>query len=133
MSMSDPISDLLTRIRNGSQARKEYIECPWSRTNEKIAEVMVAEGFLKDLNVVELDAPKKTLRVWIRYDRRHQPVLQGIRRISRPSYRVYVGAKAIPAVRGGLGVSIVSTPSGIMPNREATKKNVGGELLCSVW
>ena len=133
MSMTDPIADLLTRVRNGSAARKEYIECPWSKTKQRLAEVMVAEGFLKDVNVVEGDGPKKVLRVWIRFDRRHAPVIQGIRRVSRPSHRVYVGAKSMPSVRRGLGVNIVSTPQGIMPDREATRKNIGGELLCSVW
>lgn len=133
MSMTDPIADLLTRIRNGSRARKEYVECPWSKTKQRIAEVMVAEGFLKDINVADPDSPKKILRVWIQYDRQHQPVIQGLQRKSRPSHRIYVGAKSMPSVRGGLGVNIVSTPEGILPDREATKKNVGGELLCSVW
>jgi len=133
MSMTDPIADLLTRIRNGSGARKEYIECPYSRVKEQLAKVMVAEGFLKDINVVDVDSSKKSLRVWIRYDRRHQPVIQGIRRVSRPSHRVYVGAKSMPSVRGGLGVNILSTPAGILADREAARKNVGGELLCSVW
>jgi len=133
MSMTDPIADFLTRVRNGSRARKEYIECPYSKVKEKIAEVMVAEGFLKDINVVDLDAARRTLRVWIRYDRRNQPVIQGIRRVSRPSHRVYVGAKSMPTVRGGLGVNILSTPAGLLADREATRKNVGGELLCSIW
>jgi len=133
MSMTDPIADFLTRVRNGSRARKEYIECPYSKVKEKLAEVMVAEGFLKDLNVVDIDAARRTLRVWIRYDRRHQPVIQGIRRVSRPSHRVYVGAKSMPRVRGGLGVNILSTPAGLLADREAARKNLGGELLCSIW
>ncbi len=133
MSMTDPIADLLTRIRNGSRARKEYIECPWSRIKERVAAVMVAEGYVKDTNVVDLDGNKKNLRVWLSYDRNQEPVIQGIQRVSRPSYRIYVGAKSMPTVRAGLGVNIVSTPAGIMPDREAAKKNVGGELLCSIW
>jgi small subunit ribosomal protein S8 len=133
MSMTDPIADLLTRVRNGAKARKEYIECPWSKVKQSLVEVMIAEGFLKDVNVVEIDGNKKALRVWLRYDRSHRPVIQGLRRVSRPSHRVYVGAKSMPSVRRGLGVNILSTPSGILPDREATKQNVGGELLCSIW
>jgi small subunit ribosomal protein S8 len=133
MSMTDPIADLLTRIRNGSNARKEYIECQFSHVKEHLARVMIAEGFLRDVDVVDLGEAKKGLRVWIRYDRQHQPVIQGIRRISRPSHRVYVGAKSMPSVRRGMGVNILSTPAGIMADREATRMNVGGELLCSVW
>jgi small subunit ribosomal protein S8 len=133
MSMTDPIADLLTRVRNGSKARKEYIECPWSKVKERLVEVMIAEGYLKDVNVVDLGDGKKNLRVWIRYDRRQQPVIRGIRRVSRPSHRVYVGAKSMPSVRRGMGVNILSTPSGIVPDREASRLNVGGELLCSIW
>ncbi len=133
MSMTDPIADLLTRVRNGAKARKDYVEMPWSRVKQKLVEVMIAEGFLKDLNVVDIDDKKKSLRVWIRYDKAQKPVIQGIRRVSRPSQRIYVGAKSMPSVRRGLGVNIVSTPSGIMPDREATRLNVGGELLCSIW
>ncbi len=133
MSMTDPIADLLTRVRNGAKARKEYVEMPWSKVKQRLVEVMIAEGFLKDLNVVDLDETKKSLRVWIRYDRANRPVIQGIRRVSRPSQRVYVGAKSMPSVRRGLGVNILSTPSGIFADREASRLNVGGELLCSVW
>lgn len=133
MSMTDPIADLLTRVRNGAKARKEYVEMPWSKVKQRLVEVMIAEGFLKDLNVVDLDETKKCLRVWIRYDRANRPVIQGIRRVSRPSQRVYVGAKSMPSVRRGLGVNILSTPSGIFTDREASRLNVGGELVCSVW
>ncbi len=133
MSMTDPIADLLTRVRNGAKARKEYVEMPWSKVKQRLVEVMIAEGFLKDLNVVDVDDAKKDLRVWIRYDRANRPVIQGIRRVSRPSHRVYVGAKSMPSVRRGLGVNILSTPAGIFPDREASRLNVGGELLCSVW
>ncbi len=133
MSMTDPIADLLTRVRNGAKARKDFVEMPWSRVKQKVVEVMIAEGFLKDVNVVDIDDAKKSLRVWIRYDQAQRPVIQGIQRVSRPSQRIYVGAKSMPSVRRGLGVNIVSTPSGIMPDREATRLNVGGELLCSIW
>ena len=133
MSMTDPIADLLTRIRNGAGARKDYIECPWSKIKERLAAVLVAEGYLKDINVVEGDGNKKDLRVWLQYDASNAPVITGLRRVSRPSQRIYVSAKTMPSVRKGLGVNVLSTPAGIIADREAVKKNVGGELLCSVW
>ncbi len=133
MSMTDPIADLLTRVRNGVHARKEFIDCPWSVIKENIAKVMVAEGFLQEVSLVEAGAVKKELRVWLRYDQANRPAITGVRRISRPSQRIYVGAKAMPRVRAGLGIHIVSTPLGVLVDREATRRNVGGELLCSVW
>ena len=133
MSMTDPIADLLARVRNGARARKEYIDCPWSVIKERVARVMVDEGFLQECSVVELTANKKDLRVWLRYDNAQRPAINGLKRVSRPSARIYVGADAMPKVRGGMGISIVSTPLGVLVDREAVKRNVGGELLCSVW
>jgi small subunit ribosomal protein S8 len=132
MSMTDPIADLLTRIRNGARARKEYVDCPWSRLKERVVRVLVTEGFLQNSSVVE-NGSKRDLRVWLRYDDAHRPVISGISRVSRPSRRVYLGAKDIQPVRKGMGIHIVSTPLGILVDREATKRNVGGEVLCSVW
>lgn len=132
MSMSDPIADLLTRIRNGAHARKDQVDVPWSRVKARIAGVLVAEGYLKEATVVE-DGGHKVLRVWLRYDSDNRPVITGIQRVSRPSLRVYVGAQEIPQVRRGLGINLVSTPAGIVTDREARKLNVGGELICSVW
>ena len=133
MSMTDPIGDLLARVRNGAHARKESIDCPWSVIKERIARVMVAEGFLRDCSVVELGKGKKDLRVWLSYDGGQRPVINGLRRVSKPSARVYVGASEMPKVRGGMGISIVSTPQGVLVDREAVRRKVGGELLCSVW
>ena len=132
MAMTDPIADLLTRIRNGAQARKEQVDVPWSRVKTRLVEVLTAEGYLKEHSIVEQDG-HRVLRVWLRYDAQHRSVISGLKRVSRPSLRVYVGADAIPAVRGGLGVNIVSTPAGILSDREARKRHVGGELMCSVW
>jgi small subunit ribosomal protein S8 len=132
MAMSDPIADLLTRIRNGVQARKEYVECPWSRIKERIVRVLVAEGFVSDCSVIE-DRRKKNLRVWLRYDDQNRPAITGLRRVSRPSLRVYVGADSMPSVRRGMGVNIVSTPLGVLPDREAARRHVGGEVICAVW
>jgi small subunit ribosomal protein S8 len=133
MSMTDPIADLLVRVRNGVHGRKESIDCPWSAIKEHVARVMVQEGFLREVSVVELAPTKKDLRVWLRYDDNHRPAITGLKRISRPSARIYVGAKSMPRVRGGMGVNIVSTPLGVLVDREAVRRNVGGELLCSVW
>lgn len=132
MPTTDPIADLLTRLRNGAQARKEYIDCPWSKIKESIVRVMIAEGFLQDCSVIERGA-KKDLRVWLRYDQQHRSVIVGLKRISKPSLRVYVQVGSMPKVRRGMGISILSTPVGILADREAARRNVGGELLCSMW
>jgi len=130
--LTDPIADLLTRIRNASDAHKERVDVPWSKIKERIVGVLVEEGFLKDCAVVG-EGPEKELRIGLRYDAARRPVITGIRRVSRPSLRVYVGAESAPQVRRGLGVSILSTPQGILPDRLAREKKVGGEVLCSIW
>lgn len=132
MPTTDPIADLLTRVRNGAQARKEYIECPWSAIKESLVRVLIAEGYLQDCSVIERGG-KKDLRVWLRYDDQHRPVISGIKRVSRPSLRVYVQVRSMPKVRGGMGINVLSTPEGIVVDREAVRRKVGGELLCSVW
>jgi len=132
MAMTDPIADLLTRIRNGNQARKERVDAPWSRTKEAIARVLVSEGFLRDCTIVG-EGVRKQLRIALKYDDQRRPVITAMRRVSRPSLRVYVGRKDIPAVRGGLGINVLSTPAGILVDRDAKHRGVGGELLCSVW
>ena len=130
--MTDPIADLLNRIRNGMGARKASVDVPWSREKEAIARVMVEEGYLGGSSVVEA-SPRNVLRIELRYGDDRRPVITGLRRISRPSLRVYVGAKEIPAVRKGLGVNILSTPRGILVDRVARRENVGGEVICTVW
>lgn len=132
MSMTDPIADLLTRIRNANQARKEVVDVPWSIQKEAIVRVAVDEGFLSSFSIVE-DGVKRTLRVALRYDNNHRPVIKVVKRVSRPSLRVYVGAKEIEPIRGGLGIHILSTPEGVLVDREARKRNLGGEVICSIW
>jgi small subunit ribosomal protein S8 len=132
MGMTDPIADLLTRIRNGAHARKEQVDVPWSRVKARLVEVLTAEGFLKEHSIIE-QGGHRLLRVWLKYDSQNKPVIVGLKRVSKPSLRVYVGAREIPAIRRGLGVNILSTPAGIITDREARKQNVGGELMCSVW
>ncbi len=131
--LTDPIADMLTRIRNGTQARKATVDMPWSRHKEAIAKVLVDEGYLESVAAVDGDAVKRTLRIGLRYDDRRRPVINGVKRISRPSLRVYVGAGEIPDIRRGLGVNVLSTPNGVLVDREARKQGVGGELLCTVW
>lgn len=132
MSMTDPIADLLTRIRNGNRARKERVDVPWSTLKEAVARVLIAEGFLREATVVG-EGTARVLRLVLKYDEQRRPVISGIERVSRPSLRVYVGKEEIPAVRGGLGINVLSTPAGVLVDREAKQRGVGGELLCTVW
>jgi small subunit ribosomal protein S8 len=130
--MTDPIADLLTRIRNAASARKVSVDVPWSRRKEEIARVLVEEGYLDGASVVE-GTPRNILRVELRYDAQRRPVISGLRRVSRPSLRVYVGVEEIPAVRQGLGVNVLSTAKGILVDRVARREHVGGEVICTVW
>jgi len=130
--LTDPIADMLTRIRNGASARKEVVDVPWSRHKEAVARVLVEEGYLGSAASVG-DLPHRTLRIELRYDSSRRPVITGIRRVSRPSLRVYVGRDEIPSVRKGLGVNVLSTPKGVLVDREARRQGVGGEIVCKVW
>jgi small subunit ribosomal protein S8 len=130
--MTDPIADLLTRIRNATGARKANVDVPWSRQKEEITRVLVEEGYLEGLTVVDGE-PRRVLRIDLRYDAQRRSVITGIRRVSRPSLRVYVGVKNIPAVRRGLGVNVLSTSKGVMVDRTARRENLGGEVICTVW
>ena len=132
MAMTDPIADLLTRVRNANQARKERVDVPWSRTKDAIVRVLIAEGFLRDCAVIG-EGVRKQLRLVLKYDDQRRPVISGMKRVSRPSLRIYVGKETIPLVRGGLGINVLSTPQGVLVDREARRRGVGGELLCSVW
>ncbi len=132
MGMTDPIADMLTRIRNATLARHDKAEMPWSRVKEGIARVLLAEGYVRDV-VVGGEGPRKTLTVLLRYTDDGMPAISGLRRVSRPGMRVYTPAAEAPVVRRGLGVSILSTPAGLLPDREARRRNVGGEVICEVW
>jgi small subunit ribosomal protein S8 len=130
--LTDPIADMLTRIRNATQARKATVDMPWSRHKEAIAKTLVDEGYLESAGSAD-EGGSHVLRIGLRYDERRRPVIIGIKRVSRPSLRVYVGADQIPAIRRGLGINVLSTPKGVLVDREARKQGVGGELLCTVW
>jgi small subunit ribosomal protein S8 len=128
--MTDPISDMLTRIRNAHAALLPAVEIPYSKIKENIAGILKKEGYINDVAVEGKTA--KTIKLKLKYSGR-KPVIEGLRRISTPGLRNYVGATEIPRVRNGLGISIISTSQGVMSGQEAKKKNVGGELLCHVW
>lgn len=132
MSMSDPISDLLTRIRNANMAYLERVEVPNSRVKQDILNILKEEGFIKNFRLVD-DRKCGVLRVYLKYGSARERVISTLLRISKPSLRVYVGKKDIPLVIGGLGICILSTPKGIMTGQHARRVGVGGELLCKVW
>ena len=134
MNVSDPIADMLTRIRNAVAARHDTVLIPSSNMKVAIATVLKNEGFIKDYAVVaEEGKAQANLKVDLGYGGRKQPVLNGLQRISKPGLRVYVQRNEIPRVYGGLGIAILSTPKGIMTGQEARRQAVGGELLCYVW
>ena len=133
MTVSDPIADMLTRIRNAHMARHEVLLVPASKTKLAIAQLLKEQRFIQDFDTVRSATPQRVLRIRLAYGARGEPAIQGLRRISRPGLRVYVQKEEIPRVFGGLGVAIVSTSQGIMPGREARRRKIGGELLCYVW
>lgn len=130
MSMQDPISDMLTRLRNGTMAMLKEVSMPSSKMKEAIAKVLKEEGFIADYSV-EGDV-KKTLTIELKYFKR-QSVIEDLERVSKPSCRLYCGSKDIPRVKDGMGIAILSTPKGILSGSDAAKQNVGGEILCYVW
>jgi len=132
MYMTDPIADMLTRIRNASTAHHEFVDIPASRLKQNLGQILKEQGFVKDAEVLK-DSRYPTLRLHLRYTGNREPVITGIRRVSKPGQRIYAKAAAMPRVLGGLGVAIVSTPQGLMTEREARRRNVGGEVLCYVW
>jgi small subunit ribosomal protein S8 len=132
MSLSDPISDMLNRIRNASEAGLKTTDISHSRMKGEIAVILKKEGYLRDVSV-EGEGREKVIRVVLKYDATRKPTIRGLRRISKPGLRRYVGFDQIPLVLGGMGVSVLSTPAGLMTDTEARQKRVGGELLCQVW
>ncbi len=132
MSMTDPIADFLSRIRNGIRARKQLVECPRSNIKLRLAEILRDEGFLQSVASSE-DQKQGMLKLQLRWDGRNSNVITGMHRVSRPGQRAYVPATKVPRVRNGLGIAILSTSQGVMTDREARTKGVGGEVLCEVW
>ena len=133
MTMSDPIADMLTRIRNANTAKHDTVDVPSSKMKLAIAEILLKEGFIKSYEIIE-EGNFKTIRIALKYGAdKNQRIITGIMRISKPGLRVYAGAEDMPKVLGGLGVAIVSTNKGVMTDKEARALNIGGEVLCFVW
>lgn len=132
MSMSDPIADFLTRIRNACHASHEEVNIPASRLKGHIAEIMKSEGYIEDCTLVP-DKLQGMLVVKLRYDSAGRPVIRGLKRESRPGRRVYVASEKLPKVRNGLGTAILTTSHGVMTDRQARREKVGGEFICSIW
>ncbi len=131
MTMTDPIADMLTRVRNAQTARHETVTVPSSRIKREIARILKSEGFIEDFETA--DNPHRDLKIRLRYSGKREPVVSGIKRVSKPGLRIYVKSREMPRILGGLGIAIVSTPQGLMTANEARRANVGGEVLCYVW
>jgi small subunit ribosomal protein S8 len=132
MSQTDPIAEMLTRIRNAAHARHAEVELPHSRLREAIARVLAAEGFLHSVSTSG-EGHHRKLVLGLRYTEDRQPVIRGLQRVSRPGLRRYAGFSNMPRIRAGLGINVVSTPLGVMTDREARRRKVGGEVLLAVW
>ena len=130
--MTDPIADMLTRIRNALMVNKETVEIPSSNMKKAIADIMLAEGFVSDVKLVE-DGYNGKLVVTLKYAAKKQPVINGLKRVSKPGLRSYAGVENMPTVMNGMGVAVISTNKGIMTDKQAKAANVGGEVLCYIW
>ena len=129
---SDPIADMLTRVRNAIQARHPKVDVPASKLKTEIARILKEEGYITNFKVAE-EGAKKTIKIYLKYAANNSPVISKIERVSKPGCRVYVGHNEIPRVLGGLGINILTTPKGVMTGRQARKQGLGGEILCEVW
>jgi small subunit ribosomal protein S8 len=133
MSMTDPIADMLTRIRNGIMSRKARVQMPASRLKQHIAEILKSEGFIIDCRRVEAPNVHPVLQVDLKWTPDNKCVIEGLRRVSKPGQRKYVGKEDIPRVRGGQGIAILTTSKGVMSDRSARKSAIGGEVICEIW
>jgi len=129
---TDPIADMLTRIRNANMVRHEFVLLPWSKMNLAIVRTLKEEGFIDNYEVLK-SKPARMVKVYLKYTDKNQPVILGLKRISKPGLRVYASRSEIPRVYGGVGIAILSTSKGVMTGQRAWKQHLGGELLCYVW
>ena len=132
VSVTDPIADMLTRIRNSNTARQDRVDIPGSKIKRSIAEILKREGYVRDYAWID-DGRQGTIRIYLKYGPQKESVINGVKRISKPGLRVYAKKEEVPRVLGGLGIAILSTPEGIITDREARAKGVGGEVICYVW
>lgn len=133
MAVNDPIADFLTRIRNSTRAEHRYVDVPWSKLKQTLAEILKNQGFVENVLVKVDECQRGTIRLFLKYSNGRRPVIQGLKRISKPGLRKYVGHQEIPRFYGNMGLSIISTSRGVMAGNEASKQGIGGELLCLVW
>lgn len=132
MTMTDPIADFLTRVRNAVQVGKDRCDVPASKLKLHLCRILQEEGFIRTFKVLE-EGPQGTIRVYLRYSPDGEPAIRGLERISRPGLRVYRGVDELPKVRGGIGMAVISTPKGLMTDSKAREERLGGEVLCRVW
>ena len=133
MAVTDPIADMLTRIRNAVNARHESVNIPASKLKVELARILAEEGFIENYDLVKTGTPQANIRVKLHYRSRSEPAIAGLKRVSKPGLRIYVGKGEIPRYYGGLGVAVMSTSKGMMTGRQAWRNGLGGELLCYVW
>jgi len=132
MSMTDPIADYLTRIRNGLHAGHKYVDIPASGVKRKMSRILLEQGFIKKYIIID-DGKQGLIRIWLKYDRENKPIIHKMVRVSKPGRRQYVDVSNLPRVKNNLGIAILTTPRGVITAREAKRQNVGGEVLCYIW
>lgn len=132
MSLTDPISNMLANVRNAIQAKKQTVDIPCSKTSQRILEIFKKDGYIEDYRTLE-NSTQGTIKIYLKYEKNMKPVIIGLKRISKPSLRVYVSSDKIPRVLNGLGTAVLSTSRGVMDDRQARELKIGGEVLCYVW
>jgi len=132
MTMTDPIADFLTRIRNGAQARHKHVDIPASRMKAEISKILLESGYIRGVKYIE-DNKQGILRIYLKYDKDNRCAIKGLKRVSKPSLRTYVPSTRLPRVMGGYGIAILSTSQGILSDKECRKRGIGGEVICEVW
>ncbi|MEN6500116.1 MAG: 30S ribosomal protein S8 [Rectinema sp.] len=132
MSVSDPIADMLTKIRNANMARHEKVDIPTSKLKLEIVKILKTEGYIKNFKKIQTEG-KNLIRIFLKYDEENNPIIHGLNKVSKPGRRVYTGYREMPRILNGYGIMIVSTSDGIITGRKAVEKQVGGELICTVW
>ncbi|MCX8013390.1 MAG: 30S ribosomal protein S8 [Rectinema sp.] len=132
MSVSDPIADMLTKIRNANAARHEKVDIPTSKLKLEIVKILKTEGYIKNFKKIQADG-QNFIRIFLKYDEENNPVIHGLSKVSKPGRRVYTGYREMPRILNGYGIMIVSTSGGVITGRKAVEKQVGGELICTVW
>ncbi len=132
MSMTDPIADYLTRIRNALHARQKYVDIPASNLKRKISRILLEQGYIKKYIVID-DGKQGIIRIWLKYDENNEPVITHLERVSKPGRRVYADVDNLPRVMNNLGIAILTTSKGVLTERQAKRLNVGGEVLCYIW